>query len=50
LYFDVLELTPLFNLSFDPNTKIKDLIPKTNKIFASTVFRGLDLLKDRWNP
>jgi hypothetical protein len=24
LYFDVLQLAPLFNLSFDPNIKIKD--------------------------
>lgn len=24
LYFDVLELAPLFNLSFDPIIKIKD--------------------------
>jgi hypothetical protein len=27
LYFDVLELAPLFNHSLDPNIKIKDLTP-----------------------
>ncbi len=27
LYFDILKLAPLFNPSFDPNIKIKDLTP-----------------------
>jgi len=31
MYFDVLELAPLFNLSFDPNIKIQKAIVNSGK-------------------
>jgi len=54
-YFDVLELGPLFNLSFDPNIKIKDLTLMTtlrhavvSPVLLFRLFYRITIRGQRW--